>query len=140
MRPSAALFARFARFALFALSAALTLPVVAAPAARAADADRGMALFVQNCAACHSIQPGVNRVGPTLAGVVGRKGAAVEGFAYSDALKAANVTWSEALLDSYLATPTQHRGGDQLIHGVAMHLRGLGADDRAGIVAFLKMR
>lgn len=45
---------------------ALMLGMAHAGAANAADAASGKALFDKTCANCHSIDAGVNKVGPTL--------------------------------------------------------------------------
>ncbi len=53
----------------------LVLITVQAGAAQAAgDATRGADIFRQNCAMCHSPEPGQNLVGPSLFSVVGRPG------------------------------------------------------------------
>jgi cytochrome c len=57
------------------------------------------------CMSCHSVKPGQNGVGPSLAGVFGRKAAAAPGFEYSAAMKASGKTWDEATLDTYLTNP-----------------------------------
>ena len=57
------------------------------------------------CMSCHSVTPGQNGIGPSLAGVFGRKAASAPGFEYSDAMKASGKTWDEATLDTYLANP-----------------------------------
>jgi cytochrome c len=59
--------------------------------------------FVE-CAACHSTD-GTNALGPTLKGVVGRQSASVPNFAYSNAMKRAQVQWTAAELDKYIADP-----------------------------------
>ena len=79
-------------------------PSLAAPAA-AGDAVKGKATFAR-CAICHAVQPGVNKLGPSLAGVVGRKAASVPGFAYSPAMKASGIVWTPDQLDAYLAKPS----------------------------------
>ena len=73
----------------------LTVAMIAAlpAAAMAADAENGKTVF-NKCKACHQVDK--NAVGPHLGGVVGRKAASVEGFAYSDALKKSGLTWDEA--------------------------------------------
>lgn len=121
------------------LAAAALAALVGASAVPAAaqDADVGMGLFVANCAACHSVSPGVNRAGPSLAGVIDRPAASVAGFQYSPAMRDSGIVWSRPVLSDYLAVGTRSRGGDQLVHGVAMHFRGLGADERADLLAFL---
>ena len=40
---------------------------------------------------CHSTKPGENKLGPSLAGVFGRKSGTEPGYNYSSALKAQNV-------------------------------------------------
>jgi cytochrome c len=92
------------------------------------DGDRGMAVFMSNCAACHSIMSGRHRRGPSLAGVVGRTAGSVEEFQYSSTLEEEDFEWNEATLFEYLTTPTQRGGGDEaLVHGVAMGFEGLDA-------------
>jgi cytochrome c len=54
---------------LAALAAAV---LFAAPALAEGDAAKGEKVFAK-CKACHEVEKGVNKVGPTLKGVVGRK-------------------------------------------------------------------
>lgn len=96
----------------------------------AGDAARGRTVFVR-CAACHDVSTGANRVGPSLKGVVGRRSAAVGGFAFSPALKARNVTWTRASLDGFLAAPTRYAPGTRMTVAVP------NAKDRADLIAYL---
>jgi cytochrome c len=68
------------------------------------------------CAACHTVKPGQNRLGPSLHGIVGAKKAAVPGFNYSPALKAARGVWSEAELDAYIANPRAKVPGTRMVY------------------------
>jgi cytochrome c2 len=96
------------------------------------DAAKGEKIFIR-CKACHSIEPGQNKIGPTLAGVIGRKAGTVPDFNYSDAMKAADIVWDEANLDAYLDNPKE------LIPGNKMAFPGLKKEqDRADVIAFLK--
>ncbi|MGA7071995.1 c-type cytochrome [Bradyrhizobium sp.] len=98
----------------------------------AGDAAAGKSVF-NKCAICHSPAPGKNGVGPTLFGVVGRKSASVDGFSYSDAMKAANKTWDEATLDAYLTDPKA------MVPGTKMVFPGLPKpEDRANVIAYLE--
>lgn len=81
-------------------------------AARAAD---GEEVFNNSCAVCHSTDPGTNKLGPSLAGVVGRKSASEQGFSYSPAMAKENVTWDKATLDKYLADPQAMVPGTKMI-------------------------
>jgi cytochrome c len=94
------------RIAMVALLAALT------GTARAADAEHGKQLF-KACAACHSDKPG-NKLGPSLAGVVGRKAGALEDFRYSPAMQKSGLTWDEANLRDYIADPQAKVKGNRM--------------------------
>lgn len=114
----------------------------AAPAAEAgatmefasmtADAAAGEKVFAL-CRSCHVLEEGVNRVGPSLYKVVGRKSGSVAGFAYSDANKSSGVTWTTDVLFKYLADP---KG---FMPGTKMAFPGIkDAQDRANLVAYLE--
>ena len=85
-----------------------TTPAVAAGPAKPAA-------FGQ-CAACHSVEPGMNGVGPSLAGVVGRKAGTIAGFSYGAAMKAYGKTWDEATLDTYLTSPAKTVPGTRMTY------------------------
>src|SRR5215212_9792706 len=58
------------------------------------------------CAACHSIKPGENLTGPSLARIWGQKAGTAKGFPrYSDALKNSGVVWDENTLELWLIDP-----------------------------------
>jgi cytochrome c len=98
----------------------------------AADAAAGQQLFASRCGICHTTEPGVNKIGPSLAGVFGRKSGTEAGFDYSPALKAAAITWDEKTLDQFIQNP----GAD--VHGTKMFISLPGNDDRQNIIAYLK--
>lgn len=119
-------------------------PVAAAPEAAPAvavsyaslsgDAANGEKIFAQ-CKACHVAEPGVNRVGPSLHGVVGRKSGSVAGFNYSKANKESGVTWNEDVLFTYLEAP------QKFMPGTRMAFAGLKKpQDRADVIAYLKTK
>jgi len=110
--------------------AALTL--LAAPAAAQDPAEAGGGLFKSRCASCHSLEPGRNRVGPSLAGVFGRRAGAVDGARYSPAMAASGIVWDAAALDAYLANP---RGA---VPGTTMPVGLPNERQRAEVVAFLQ--
>lgn len=85
------------------------------------------------CAACHTIKPAQNRLGPTLYKIVGRKKAAVPGFAYSPAMKAQKGTWTEAELDAYITNPRAKIPGSRMIYAGMPD-----AAKRARLIAWLK--
>ena len=99
--------------------------------AAAADPTAGKMIFAK-CAACHSITPGENRLGPSLAGVVGRKAGSLPGYNYSPAMKNSGLTWNTATLDAYLANPRAK------LPGIKMIFAGLPKpEDRANVIAYL---
>lgn len=121
-----------ARFGLSALAAAAFIALAAAPSHADDDAAKGKKVFVK-CMACHTVEAGKNKVGPSLHDVVGRKSGSVEGFSYSDAMKNANLTWDEATLDEYLTNPKKKVPGNK------MAFPGLPkAEDRHNVIAYLK--
>lgn len=110
------------------------LPLLAAFAGPVhADATRGADLYDENCAECHSLaKPLKNKKGPGLSGIVGRKAASVQGFAYSDALRASDFAWSAEKLDAYLAAPKQ------LVPNGKMKFDGMNkAAERKDLIEFL---
>jgi cytochrome c2 len=82
--------------------AATGLWLGAAASARAAD---GAQLFHKYCFVCHDTAPGKNKLGPSLAGIVGRKSGGIGDYSYSPAMKNANLTWDDKTLESYLTNP-----------------------------------
>jgi cytochrome c len=115
-------------------------PAAAAPAggvtlaSLTGDAAKGEKVFAQ-CKACHVAEAGVNRVGPSLWGVVGRKAGTVAGFNYSNANKSSGVTWSEDVLFTYLEAP------QKFMPGTRMAFAGLKKpQDRADVIAYLKTK
>jgi cytochrome c len=98
----------------------------------AGDAAAGHQVFASRCSVCHATEPGVNKVGPSLAGVFGRKSGTEAGFDYSPALKAAAINWDEKTLDQFIQNP----GAD--VHGTKMIVSVPGNDDRQNVIAYLK--
>jgi cytochrome c2 len=99
----------------------------------AADAEKGKEIYDRRCQICHSTESGVNKLGPSLAGVFGRKAGAVPGYNYSDALKGSDIVWNARNLDPWLADPHRFVPGDK------MPFPGLkNAADRQDVIAYLK--
>src|SRR5579871_953401 len=89
---------------------ALAFTLAAAPSF-AADASHGKQLFTA-CAACHTEK--ADALGPSLKGIVGRKSASLEDFRYSNAMKRANLTWTEDNLREYLSDPQAKVKGNRM--------------------------
>lgn len=121
-----------------AVSAPVAPPVNAASGATltlaglTGDAARGQRVFMQ-CKSCHEVAPGVNKIGPSLAGIVGRRAGTIPNFRYSNAQKNSGIIWTEDTLFEYLANPRGY------IPGTYMSFVGLrDAQQRADVIAYLK--
>lgn len=121
------------------LGLALVLALTAVPAAAEdiGDAARGAEVFTRQCKVCHQIGEGaVNRVGPHLDGLFGRKAGSVPDFRYSKSMArmgADGLTWTLETLDAYIENPKA------LVSGTRMNFRGIAAaEDRAALMAFLR--
>ena len=105
-----------------------------APSASAsvAVADAAPVAFGQ-CKACHAVEAGKSGVGPSRAGVFGRKAGAAPGFSYSEAFKKLDVTWDEANLDKWLENPMK------MVPGTRMGFSGYtDKAKRDAVIAYLK--
>lgn len=96
-------------------------------------AQRGAKIYAR-CRACHTLEDGGrHKVGPNLWAVYGAKSASKEGYAYSKAMKAANLTWDAETMDAYLKKPAAYMPGNK------MTFIGLKKqEDRDAVQAFLK--
>jgi len=96
---------------------------------------RGRLLYIQ-CRACHDLQPSeIEKIGPNLAGLMGRKAAADKAFAYSPALQAfaGKLVWDKATLDRWLEKPAA------VVPGNTMAFAGISNPaDRAALLAYLE--
>jgi S-disulfanyl-L-cysteine oxidoreductase SoxD len=100
------------------------------------DMARGQEVF-KNCKSCHEIGPGaVNRAGPHLNGIFGRRAASIEGFNYSKSLQSAasdGLVWDMQNLGAYLEDPKA------LVSGTRMSFRGLkDPQDRRDVLTYLR--
>lgn len=87
------------------------------------------------CAACHTFDKGgANRVGPNLWGIVGAKHAHIEGFAYSDAMKAKSAeAWTRDALNEFLWNPRKALPGTKMVYAGMRK-----PEDRAAMVKYLE--
>lgn len=95
--------------------------------------ERGKKIY-KRCKACHTLeQDGRNKVGPNLWNIYGSKTAAKEGFAYSKAMKAADITWDETEMDAFLKKPSTYMPGNKMTFiGLKKQI------DRDAVQAYLK--
>ena len=93
----------------------------------------GETLFKKNCTICHTLEAGKNKIGPSLAGVVGRKAGSVPGFAYSAANKNSGDIWDAQTLDTYLADPRKFMPGTKMVFAGLKN-----PEDRKALIEYLK--
>jgi cytochrome c len=108
--------------------------LAAAAGAARADGDpvRGEQRYA-DCIACHSIEPGIHGVGPSLHGVFGREAGELADFRYSPALKRSGVIWTADTVDAFVADP------QKLVPLNRMPYDGMPDDrDRADLIAYLR--
>ena len=113
-------------------AAALVAALLPATPLLAQSAEQGKAAFAQ-CAMCHGTKPGEKKMGPTLAGVVGRKAGSLPGYAASPALTKWGKTWSTKELDAYLTAPMKTVPGTRMAFGGVVN-----PQRRADLIAYLK--
>jgi cytochrome c len=116
-------------------SATALIAAAAVSSAQAASAapppPDGATVFRQRCQSCHTVADGkASRVGPDLAGIVGRK-AASRAFNYSAALKRSGLIWNRNNLDRYLAAPSR------LVPGTRMTVSLSDTKQRTALIAYL---
>lgn len=116
------------------LAAALVCAHAGAAAAEGANAPgdpkRGEAVYGR-CLACHALAR--DRVGPRHCGLLGRRAGSVPGFAYSAALRASGIVWTEEALDRFIANPTK------TVPGTTMGYAGVKDDaERRDLIAYLR--
>jgi cytochrome c len=103
------------------------------PTATATQAAVTPPTVFNHCAACHSTERGEHGIGPSLAGVFGRRTGTVAGFEFSQAMKDSGLTWNQANLDRYLTDP---RG---VVPGTTMAYNGVkDAAQRQAVINYLK--
>jgi cytochrome c len=104
----------------------------AAQAEESGDPAKGKKLFAR-CAACHSVDANVNKIGPSLHGIIGRPAGSIADFKYSDAMKNSGLTWDVATIDKYITKPKE------LVPGNKMIFPGMPKPtDRADLISYLQ--
>ena len=96
------------------------------------DAAKGKKVF-NKCKACHSLEEGKKKIGPSLHGIIGSEAGKVEGFKYSQAMLDSGITWTVENLDAYLEKPKEFMPGNKMV------FVGLKKpEQRADVIAYLK--
>jgi cytochrome c len=115
-----------------AVSGTVALVVFAGAAQADGDAARGEKRF-EECATCHTVERGLNNVGPSLFGLIGRKAGEIAEFRYSPALKKSGLTWTPQTLDTFIADPQKQVPGNRMPYAGMPD-----AGERADLIAYLQ--
>lgn len=117
------------------LQAAEAKPVIA-DKAEIADStqSKGERVFLR-CRSCHTLKEGEQNItGPNLHGIFAAKAGQKPGFAYSDALAAADIIWDEQSFDSWIENPRKMVPGNKMVFaGISKQ------EDRAALIEYLKV-
>ena len=92
--------------------------------------EQGKEIFIRRCSGCHA--PDIDKEGPRLRGIYGRKAAAVPGFGYTQSLRNSSIRWDDQTLDRWLTDP------DAMVPDTDMAFRVSNADERKAVIAYLK--
>jgi cytochrome c len=91
---------------------------------------KGKDVFVRRCSGCHAAD--INKEGPRLRGIYGRKSASVPGFGYSEALKKTSIRWDNQSLDRWLTDP------DAMVPDTDMAFRLSDSEERKAVIDYLQ--
>lgn len=91
----------------------------------------GEALFKKKCGTCHSLTPGAHKVGPSLAGLIGRRAGSTD-FTKYKALRDADFIWDVEKVGQWIADPKAY-----IDKPTAMTVKVKKASDRAAIIAYI---
>ena len=114
------------------LAAGLGLALTGLAAADCAPASAAGKKQFSKCAACHSLEPGVHRMGPSLANLQGRRAGSVTGFTFSPAMAQSERVWNRDTLSAFLANPGENMPGNVMPFG---GLRN--AEQREALIEYL---
>ncbi len=97
------------------------------------DIANGQSLF-KECAICHNVDNNAShRIGPNLGGIVGAPAARHADFAYSQALRRADIVWDESTLDGFIKQPQTALPGNRMAYPGNRN-----PADRRDIIAYLE--
>jgi len=105
---------------------------VSLPVYAQGDALAGQKIYNDACAQCHTLNPGHNNKGPQLMNVYGAPAAALNDYAYSDALKNTHWVWDANSLDHYIADATKALPDTKMLADPMPD-----AKERADVIAYL---
>jgi len=107
---------------IFAFSMAAAMALASTAAMADGDASKGEKTF-KKCKACHSTEAGKHKIGPSLAGVVGRKAGSVSDFTKYKALAGADWTWDEDNIGAWVQNQKEFLKSKGINKKTAMNIK-----------------
>lgn len=101
------------------------------------DAKKGEKVY-KKCKVCHSIKKGEQKIGPSLAGIYGKKAGQVKGFKKYKALKGVNFKWDEDNLEDWVKNQKDFLKDKGIKKKTGMRVKIKKEKDRENLVAYLK--
>lgn len=119
--------------ALLGAAATVGAETPAGAEAAAGDAEAGKKVFIK-CQACHAVEEGVSKIGPSLHGVIGRKAGTLADYpGYSEQMKTSGVVWNKDTIAEFVKNPRT------FVQNTRMLFVGLRNDQEiANLIAYLE--
>ena len=114
---------------------ALGLILVASSGSALANGEK---TFKKRCGACHTVDAGKHKTGPSLAGIFGKKAGSTN-FPRYKGLKGADITWDEATMDAWIAD-SRAFANDKLGGKTSMSVKIKKEEERKEIIEYLKSK
>jgi cytochrome c len=121
-------------FLSFVLTAAIAL--ASSSAFADGDAKKGKKVF-KKCKSCHSMEVDKHKIGPSLAGIMGRKAGTANGFKKYKALKGADFSWDEENISEFVQNQKKFLKSKGQSTKIAMRVK-IKAKDVNDLIAYLK--
>ena len=86
----------------------------------------------QKCASCHALERGRHKRGPSLHKIIDKPSGAASAFKYSNAMRAADIRWTEDALFAFLEDPDDYMPGNKMRYGGLKN-----PQDRIDLIAYL---
>lgn len=121
---------------ILALGLATVMALASSAAFAGGDAEKGKKVF-KKCKACHSVEAGKHKIGPSLAGIIGKK-AGTSDFKKYKALKGADFVWDEDNLSDWIENQKDFLKAKGLPTKTGMRVKIKKEDDREDLIEYLE--
>jgi len=124
------------KFLAYGLAGVIAIASSPAFASSDGDAKKGEKVF-KKCKVCHAVEAGKHKIGPSLAGVMGRKAGTTD-FKKYKALKDADFIWDEDNIAEWVENQKDFLKDKGLPTKTGMKVKIKKEDDREDLIAYLK--